>query len=255
MTSFTAQLPEFISLKSLKSLLGSCVDVAASIALPKACCLCQQLGSHWCEACLNSLRGKKAMRCSGCGLTKACDCEPTAWLIDRTLVLADYVLPLDRLITDMKFQGKLPIADALGLQMGQLLAAALQQEGLAITGIPIPLSNKRLRERGFNQAHRIANAMKRHSELLTLRPFQLIRTTQKMAQSSLGREARLENLSQTYEVVGIPPMRVLLIDDVMTTGATLNTCAAALKAAGTREVWAIVAARTPKQSTDFYATF
>jgi ComF family protein len=246
MTSFTAQLPEFISLKSLKSLLGSCVDVAASIALPKACCLCQQLGSHWCEPCLHSLRGKKAIRCSGCGLKKACDCEPNAWLIDRTLVLADYVTPIDRLITDMKFQGKLPIADALGLQMGELLQATLQADGLAITGVPIPLSNKRLRERGFNQAQRIANAMKRHSELLTLRPFQLQRTTQTKAQSSLGREARLENLNQTYEVVGTPPMRVLLIDDVMTTGATLNACAAALKAAGTQEVWAIVAARTPK---------
>ncbi len=255
MTSFTAQLPKFTSLKSLKSLLESCLDAAASIALPKACCLCQQLGSHWCEPCLNGLRGKRAMRCSGCGLTKACDCDPKAWLIDRTLVLADYVLPLDRLITEMKFQGKLPIADALGLQMGKLLQATLQTEGLAITGVPIPLSNKRLRERGFNQAHRIANAMKQHSELLTLRPFQLIRTKQKTAQSSLGREARLENLSQTYEVVGIPPMRVLLIDDVMTTGATLNSCAAALKTAGTREVWAIVAARTPKQPTDFHVTF
>lgn len=252
MTLFNAQLPEF---RSLKSRLTSCLDVAIRIALPKTCCLCQQLGSQWCEACLNSLRGKKAMRCSGCGLTKACDCEPSAWQVDRTLVLADYATPFDRLITDMKFQGKLPVADALGSQMGQLLEAALQQEGLAITGIPIPLSNKRLRERGFNQAHRIAKAMQRHSGSLTLRPFQLIRTTQKTPQSALGRKARLENLRQTYEVVGIPPMRVLLIDDVMTTGATLNTCAAALKVAGTQEVWAIVAARTPKQSTDFYATF
>jgi ComF family protein len=167
--------------------------------------------------------------------------------LDRTLVLADYAAPLDRLITEMKFHGKLHLATALGSQMGQLLNVALQGEQPSITGVPVPMSNRRLRERGFNQTQRIADAMKMQASGLTVQPFQMVRKVQKNAQTSLGRQARLENLSHTYEVIGSSPDRVLLIDDVLTTGATLNACAAALKARGAQEVWAIVAARTPRR--------
>jgi predicted amidophosphoribosyltransferase len=147
----------------------------------------------------------------------------------------------------MKFHGKLHLATALGLQMGQLLDVALLQEQRSITGVPVPMSNQRLLERGFNQTHRIAAAMQMQATGLMIKPFQLVRKVQKNAQTSLGRQARLENLSHTYEVIGSTPDRVLLIDDVLTTGATLNACAAALKACGAQEVWAIVAARTPRQ--------
>jgi ComF family protein len=262
MTALSATLLKFQSLQTrLAGVFSGALSGTLNVALPLNCCLCQAPGKAWCDRCLSGLQGLETVRCTGCGLGRGCDCknhqnnQSGLWLIDRTLVLADYVAPIDRLIADMKFQGKLHLAKALGLQLGKLLETVLQHEGnvdarscLPVL-IPVPLSSTRLRERGFNQTQGIAKAMKSGRTafaIKTPKSFQLLRTTQKRAQSTLGREARLENLELAYQVKGSPPDWVILVDDVMTTGATLNACATVLRAAGTREIWAIVAARTPR---------
>ena len=112
--------------------------------------------------------------------------------------------------------------------------------------LPIPLSRERLAERGFNQALLLARATKGSSKI---RADILLRTQHTSAQSGLTREQRLRNLRRSFAVNPLlQPMlkgrSVLLVDDVMTTGATLQTAAQCALRAGALEVCALVLART-----------
>ena len=134
--------------------------------------------------------------------------------------------------------------------LGQLMmqapgvADAVQQADWVL---PIPLSRHRLRERGYNQAALLAQQLTRDR----LQPDLLWRLQDTPAQASLTRAQRLRNLRHSFALnPGQTPLlkdrRVLLIDDVMTTGATLHSAARVLRqAGGAREVHACVLARTP----------
>jgi ComF family protein len=191
------------------------------------------------------------MRCVRCGLKNACDCHLTEWTIDRTLVLTSYEAPIDSLIAELKFQSKQSIGKVLGDLMGREFADQLESERFDRADfciVPVPLSAARFRQRGFNQAHTISKAVSRQ---LTIPIRHLVqRRRHQQSQSLLDREQRLANLNHAYELLGVPPDKVILIDDVMTTGATLNQCAALLKSAGTTHVWAMIAARTERPSTE-----
>jgi ComF family protein len=112
--------------------------------------------------------------------------------------------------------------------------------------VPVPLAGPRLQERGFNQALLLARAMV--SGKVDARLLLRVRHTQ--AQSQLSRAARLRNLQSSLAVDPLRAMlvaqrRIVLVDDVMTTGATLQACAGTLRQAGASHVHAIVFARTP----------
>lgn len=112
--------------------------------------------------------------------------------------------------------------------------------------IPVPLSTQRLRERGFNQALLLAKQLAPHRLVAT----GLLRVRDTAAQSSLNREDRWENLANAFMVspdhsAVLRQSRVVLIDDVMTTGATLRACTQALLNAGVAQVDVVVLARTP----------
>jgi ComF family protein len=149
----------------------------------------------------------------------------------------------------MKFQSQQSIGQILGSLMGKQLREIFEKEDLNPTHfnlMPIPLSSARFRQRGFNQALSIANGI-RKTMPINLK-MDLVRTAQTQSQSTLDRAQRLANLSNAYALANTAERHfkpiVILVDDVMTTGATLNTCAALLKQNGVREVWAMVAART-----------
>jgi competence protein ComFC len=213
--------------------------------LPRTCYLCEAIGSTLCHRCEALVRSTTYLRCSGCGLKTACDCNVLEWQIDRTFAMASYQAPIDSLIGEMKFQSKQSIGKVLGAVMGQEFALRLGDEKQSFDDfclVPVPLSAARFRHRGFNQADTIAKALAKHLAL----PVRHIiaRSHQQQSQSQLGRQARLSNLHNAYLLTKLPPRKVILVDDVMTTGTTLNHCAGILKSAGTAEVWAMVAART-----------
>ncbi len=133
--------------------------------------------------------------------------------------------------------------------MGRQFQEIIEKEKLDYRGfalMPIPLSSARFRQRGFNQALSIANAIRKQVPMGLYTG--LTRTADKQSQSTLDRAQRLVNLSNAYALSTnfdkAPEPHIVLVDDVMTTGATLNTCAALLKRNGVRKVWAMVAART-----------
>jgi ComF family protein len=225
------------------------ITAGLDCVLPRSCCLCETLGEVLCHGCAHSISKQSTLRCHGCALTKACDCNKAEWAIDRTIALTSYEPPYDRLIGEMKFQSKQSIGQILGNLMSKQFQEIIEKENLDprhFQLMPIPLSSARFRQRGFNQALSIANTIRKKVPIsLTM---DLVRTTQTHSQSTLDRAQRLVNLSNAYALSKINDHRfnstIVLVDDVMTTGATLNTCAALLKQSGVREVWAMVAART-----------
>lgn len=139
----------------------------------------------------------------------------------------------------LKFRGAVALADS----MAALIVAAAPAERLRGTLVPVPLHATRRRRRGFNQAERLAHALGRRTGLDVADC--LVRKGSRVRQVGRDRAARLAGPSGSVEAHGPVPARAVLVDDVMTTGATLAACAAALRGAGSEEVRALVFARTP----------
>ncbi len=107
--------------------------------------------------------------------------------------------------------------------------------------VPIPLSVERLRQRGFNQAGLLSHNLAEQGQCTIWTDLIRIRTT--AAQAELGLKERQRNVRGAFRVSKRPaPKRVVLVDDVVTTGATLTQACRALKKAGTEEVWAVTIA-------------
>lgn len=161
---------------------------------------------------------------------------------DETLALADYVAPLDTLMIRLKYHGALPLAREFGERLGDALAARADPAPLLV---PVPLAPSRLALRGFNQAWELARVAARRANLpASAHMLRRDRTT--VAQRRLSREARRHNLRGAFLASDrVQGRRIVLIDDVMTTGATCDAAAAALKQAGATHVLAAVVLRTP----------
>jgi ComF family protein len=117
--------------------------------------------------------------------------------------------------------------------------------------VPVPLHKRRLRRRGFNQAARLAHALSEQVNL-TVDEGILVRHRSTVAQVDLGAEQRRENVRDAFRCVsqGAVGKHVLLVDDVLTTGSTLEACAEALRKGGASSVQALTLARA-RPSGDF----
>ncbi len=157
-------------------------------------------------------------------------------------------------ISDQIHRFKYPPSGLAGLDpaprqlLSQLLIDAAGYVGTPPPGaiIPIPLHSKRLRQRGFNPAALLAGDLARRRNLPFL-PCALERTRDTPSQTGLERAARRTNMKGAFVYRGKPPTprSAWLIDDVVTTGATLEAAARALRKAGVREILALCVARTP----------
>ena len=153
--------------------------------------------------------------------------------------LGPYAGPWLRLVHALKFKGERRLAEYLGARLAQRCGAGHWRPNIVCH---VPAAERRAAERGYDQADLIARAVARalrveHTALLT-------RTGAAARQAHLGRAARALNASTAFRSRYAPGRSVLLIDDVMTTGATAEACAAALLAAGAQEVRTAVVART-----------
>ena len=191
-----------------------------------------------CAVCLRPLAAHALPAGYRCGV---CRQSPPAF--DRLLALWSYRPPLDTVVRGLKF-GRL---DYLGRHLAAAIAAAL---GPQLAGcdqaVPVPLHWRRRLARGYNQAERIARPLAGHLGLPCVQALARRRATP--PQSLLGREERLANLRRAFRVPRpdrVRGLHILLIDDVATTGATLDAAATALKKAGAAAVTALVAGRTP----------
>lgn len=168
-------------------------------------------------------------------------CLSSSPYFDSTFALCYYESPFTRLITQLKFHGQLGLSTLLGhLMVDRLIHLPHHPELI----IPIPLHKTRLRERGFNQAIEIARPIAKHLQIpLDITHTQRHRYTH--AQSDIAANLRYKNVRHAFSVKGILPKNVAIIDDVMTTGHTVNEFARTLKSAGVEHVQVWCCARTP----------
>jgi ComF family protein len=172
-------------------------------------------------------------------LCGACLAQPPAF--DETTTLADYRPPVSGMVAALKFAARIDLATAFA----RLLAARDSARPPAELVIAVPLAFERERERGFNQALEIARAYARLAKI-PLAERLVVRVRHGAAQLSLAREDRLRNVRGAFALAGpVAAQRVVVIDDVMTTGATLGEVARVLKKAGVSHVTNRVIARTP----------
>lgn len=196
-----------------------------------------------CERCDRSLGGAPGPRCGRC---VALDSQGQRVALRRIIVATDYGDAARSAIRALKFRRQRRLAQPLG----RLLVEAIQRAGVAPIDlvIPMPLHASRKRERGYNQAALLAGPVAR-ALALPLRDDALARVRATRPQTHLHRDARRANVAGAFALTGpaaaraLAGQRILLIDDVTTTGATLESAAEALLDAQPAAIYAAAVAR------------
>lgn len=240
-------------------------------AFPARCVLCSALTGRridLCEACENDLpwTGRSCRTCAlplppGATGSRCVACVSAPPPFQTATAAFAYRFPVNRMITEFKENRRMAFGAALSCLLAQSLAEKLTAEKLTAEKLrgtdflpadtvvaPVPLSAGRLRRRGFNQAEEIAQQVS-HELGFPLRAGLLKRSRSPGDQKKLGASARKQSVRGTYAVSpgACAPRSVLLIDDVMTTGATVREISRVLLNAGAMRVNVAILARTPQE--------
>ncbi len=218
------------------------------LLFPPRCVACGRLGSYFCRRCQAQAKLVDEQICVRCGqpTTVRCTCihcrqsPPDPLRGIRGAVF--YGDPVSFAIHGLKYRGltrlAVPLADYLHFY---LLNHPLPFDLL----VPVPLHAQRLAARGYNQSTLLANELGKRQGIPVATDV-IYRTRHTKPQVQLNRQQRHENMRQAFaprQIGRLQGERVLLIDDVCTTGATLRACAVALHRAGAGEIWALTVAR------------
>ncbi len=217
---------------------------AVDWVFPPRCGGCDQSGERWCEDCQQKVTrlGETCCECCGepleqPGLCEQCRRRPPAFKALRSWCA--YRDPARQAIHRLKYRRDIGLAEALAAPLlGQVHALGWKID--VVTSVP--LSPARLRQRGYNQASMLA-----YPVALSLgKPFRaglLVRNRDTASQVGLSAAERERNVQGAFSARPVPGQSILVIDDVITTGSTMNACAQALQAAGATAVYGLSYAR------------
>ncbi len=233
---------------------------AMRFLLPAECATChRQLSGdpipYFCSGCWSTITPSNPFRCARCDrpfisplattysphhLCQSCHTRPPSYT--KAWTLYPYRPPLQDAICLFKYGGKVALASPLA----RLMTDRLPPLGTIDLIIPVPLHVERLREREFNQSLLLADQIGRHLNI-PVSSTALIRTAPAPPQTTLSRKERLNNLRGAFSIPhpeSITGRHILLIDDVFTTGTTVNVCAKTLRKAGSGHVFVFTLGRT-----------
>jgi ComF family protein len=229
--------------------------------LPNLCALCGNSSqSTLCAACDAHYWNEARLRCTVCAVPlvggrraaasryRCDDCADAPPSFDATLTLADYRAPLDLLARGLKFRARTALGDEFAARLARTFADACGDTPGERPDVvaPVPLSRRRLIERGYNQAWQIAKPLARALQVRADATL-VRRIAHTSPQSRLDRDTRRRNVAGAFTVTKpVRGLHVAVVDDVMTSGATLDALAHTLKTAGAARVTNFVALRTPK---------
>jgi competence protein ComFC len=248
-------------LVAVRARLREALDALAFVVFPAPCRICAttlDTASRIpiCTSCIAALKPLTGPQCQKCGrpivslqvsggaqvLCHACRRE--VYDFDFARSYGAYDDAMVRAVLLLKYEGVLPLGGWFAARLAETVRAH-GEEFAADVVVPVPLHPARLRERGHNQAELIARPLARRLGL-PLRGYLLVRTKPRPDKLHLTRRERWETVRGAYEVyerARVDKLRVLLVDDVMTTGATLDACSRALRQAGASHVAALTVAR------------
>ena len=252
---------------AIPRLMRSAADALVTALLAPACAVCdaildQPLSGCVCAYCWAAIRHIVPPLCDGCGdplagrierarpdlpTTAGCQshcprCTGRQRILDRARAVGDYEGALREIIHALKYGGRRSLAGPLGTRM-RSCSLDLLDEADAV--VPVPLHWRRKYRRGFNQAHELARHLGR--PVLDV----LVRTRHTRPQVELAADQRRSNVEGSFGLRrrpiwrrrSIEGLRLVLVDDVTTTGATIEACGRVLKEGGASEVYALTAAR------------
>jgi len=242
---------------SIKQKAGKIWSFFVDLLFPIECLDCGREGEWLCAECFLKIKIEDRQICQGCGrfnLTGAIcvHCKPD-WAFDGVLVALDYDRAISaKLIKTLKYGFVKDVSKVLA-KIFVKFYNSLKLQGLApdfgkkqIIFISAPLHPRRLRWRGFNQSELIARPIAEALGGEFLSDI-LIRTKNVLPQTQFKGSERIKNIEGCFNFVGnaelVKGKIVILVDDVVTTGATMNECAKVLKKAGAKKVWGFAMAR------------
>lgn len=234
----------------MNGIIQKSIKFILDLLFPIACQRCGAEGDYLCLACQTKIE-PPITRCLACGKNSPAgrvhaECKNSRTHLAGLLVAADYrETSIQRLIWHMKYNSVHTAATALSRILADYLVKAdLLDYFAGAAVIPVPLHSRRQKERGYNQAALLAENLARALGLDYRPILKKIRPTK--SQTDLSRVARMENVRDSFAASPLPSLgerKILLIDDVATTGATLNECARELKKQSPAEIWGLVVAR------------
>jgi len=234
-------------------------DALLSVLLAPACAACERpldepTGGPVCGACWRSIKSFTPPLCDGCGdplpswrgvgpdVSRCPRCRRGNRVVSQGAAIGEYDGSLREIVHALKYAGHRSLARPLAHLMARSGAGVLAGADAAV---PVPLHRSKRRQRGFNQAAEMA----RHLPIEVIDALKRIRAT--ASQTDLPADARHANVHNAFAMrrgVSVKGSVIVLIDDVSTTGATVEACARVLLAAGAREVRALTAARVVSRS-------
>ena len=228
--------------RGMRDLLSALLD----LLYPPHCVACGRGGAWLCASCIAKAPVLGPCLCRHCGRPMAkeglcADCWRGQSLLAGVRSVAPHLLPFQEAVHALKYEGLRVLAEPLG----EVMAGYWRQQPLPVSVVvPVPLHKARLRQRGYNQSLLLARAFARRVGL-QVQEDSLVRERNTRSQVGLSADERWANVAEAFRCPASTLSResVLLIDDVLTTGATLETCAAALLQAGAKEVWALTLTR------------
>lgn len=253
--------------RALLRAMRSALDGLAVVLLPSNCRICEQplvrlARIPVCDSCIDSLKRAHVNGCSICGEAldlASPEAEPICPLCRRAHPEFDFAVSfgayngaLRKLIHLLKYEQLRPAANILGAKLAQAIAERSFAGAEPVLLIPVPLHRIKQRLRGFNQSELIARSAAGHLDRARFRVHNgiLRRVRATVSQTGLTRHQRRENVRGAFVVAKPDQLRdrtVVLIDDVFTTGTTLNECARVLRRAGSREAIVATVARVYRE--------